>query len=81
MLLVDPAAVGGAEHFACEVAGLTEFVQSCPRTEGVAEILLPGDPERKTLAQRSSKGIPLDAGNWQELVRLAERLKVAVPAC
>jgi len=80
MLLVDPAAVGGAEHFAGEVAGLVEFVRQCPRIDPAQEILLPGDPERRTLAERLEHGIPLDAGNWQELVRLAERVGVAVPA-
>lgn len=79
MLLVDPAHVGGREHFAREVAGLDEFIRSCPRAPGVKEILLPGDPERRTLAQRTATGIPLDDGNWNELVKLAATLNVPVP--
>jgi hydroxycarboxylate dehydrogenase B len=80
MLLADPGHLGGSEHFAKEVAGLAEFVRGCPRIDGVDEILLPGDPERRTHAQRSKHGVPLDAGNWNELVKLAEKLKVPVPA-
>jgi uncharacterized oxidoreductase len=80
MMLVNPAAVGGREHFAQEVAGLEQFVRSCPRADGVDEILLPGDPERRTLAKRAAQGIPLDDGNWNELVKLAASLKVPVPA-
>jgi uncharacterized oxidoreductase len=79
MLVVDPAHVGGAEHFAREVGALTEFVRGCPRIDGVEEILLPGDPERRALKQRSARGIPMDDGNWGELVKLAGQLKVAVP--
>lgn len=79
MLVLDPGALGGAEHFAKEVAGLTAFVRSCPTIEVVAEILLPGDPERRMLTQRSQHGIPLDEGNWNELVQLAGQLEVAVP--
>jgi len=79
MLLVDPAHVGGREHFAREVAGVDEFMRSCPRAPGVEEILLPGDPERRTLAQRTATGIPLDDGNWNELVKLAATLGVPVP--
>ena len=79
MLVIDPAALGGAEHFAREVAQLDQFVRDCPRAEGVAEIFLPGDPERHTLAERQAHGIPFDAGNWQELVNLATRLGVAPP--
>ncbi len=79
MLVLDPDYMGGADHFAREVAGLVEFVRSCPRIDPAGEILLPGDPERRTLAERSAGGIPIDDGNWAELVKLAERLLVAVP--
>ncbi len=79
MLLVDPAALGGAEHFASEVAGLCQFVRSCPTIDPQGEILLPGDPERRTLADRSKHGIPLDDGNWQALVTLAGTLGADVP--
>jgi uncharacterized oxidoreductase len=78
--LWNPAAMGGAEHFAREVSAVVEFVRDCPRSEGIDEILLPGDPERKTLAERSARGIPLDDGNWAALIDLAGRLGVAAPA-
>jgi uncharacterized oxidoreductase len=79
MMLIDPEHVGGAAHFAHEVAGLTAFVRDCPKIDPSGEILLPGDPERRTLAERTHEGIPLDNGNWAALVKLAERLQVAVP--
>ena len=80
MLVIDPDNLGGAEHFASEVAGLAQFVRSCPTAEGVSEILLPGDPERRTLETRSEHGISLDEGNWVELTKLAGQLGVAVPS-
>jgi LDH2 family malate/lactate/ureidoglycolate dehydrogenase len=43
-------------------------------------VILPGDPERELLARRQREGVPLDEGNWQELVKLAAQLQVAVPA-
>ena len=79
MLVIDPDHVGGSAHFAREVAGLTEFVCNCPKIDDASEILLPGDPERRTLAARTESGIPLDDGNWAELVKLAERLQVGMP--
>ena len=79
MMLLNPALLGGAEHFAREVAGVTQFVRDCPRVAGCDEILLPGDPERRTLAQRQREGIPLDDGNWQALVKLAGEFGVSVP--
>jgi uncharacterized oxidoreductase len=67
-ILLDPSLFGGAEHFLREVT-----------TVAVREILLPGDPERRTLAERSSNGIPIDDGNWKQLVDLAGKLNVHVP--
>ena len=48
--------------------------------DGVEAIQLPGDPERKTMAQRKSAGIPLDDGNWKALMELANQQLVAIPA-
>jgi len=80
MLVIDPAEFGGARHFAAEVDQLADYVRSCPRAEGVEEILLPGDPERRVLATRRQSGIPLDEENWRALTSLAERVGVATPA-
>ncbi len=80
MMAIDPARFGGADHFAREVTSLCEFVRGCPRVEGVDAIVLPGDPERRILKQRLASGIPLDEGNWAELVKLAGRLGSPVPA-
>ena len=78
LMLLDPAHFGGAEHFAGEVSQLVEYMNSCPRVDGVDQIILPGDPERRVFADRSANGIPLDDENWGELLKLAERLDVAV---
>lgn len=78
MLLIDPEYLGGREHFAAEVTQLCNFVRDCPRIEGVDEIQLPGDPERRILAERLENGIPLDDGNWRQLTALAEKLGVNI---
>jgi hydroxycarboxylate dehydrogenase B len=70
---------GGTEHFLREVTGLAEFVRGCPRAEGVSEIMLPGDPERKQRAKRQAEGIALDDGTWGQLMDAAKRLNVPVP--
>ena len=43
------------------------------------EIMLPGDPERKTKAQRLHTGIKIDDGTWDQLMTLANKLQVAIP--
>jgi hydroxycarboxylate dehydrogenase B len=79
MLLIDPVRFGGADHFQSEVSQLTDYVKSCPRVEGVDEIILPGDPERRLAAQRRETGIFLDDENWNALVALARKLNLSVP--
>lgn len=80
-LLLSPDQFGGAEHFASEVGQLARFVRECPRRDGVNEILLPGDPERRSQVRRSETGIVLDDENWTELVKLGARLGVSSPPC
>jgi len=80
MLAVDPSHLGGAGHFKSEVEGLIDFVRSCPRIDGVNEITLPGDPERRVLADRNKNGVPLDDGNWKQLLDFAKAVNVTAPA-
>lgn len=79
MLVLDPAHFGGSGHFGAEVSQLVEFIRSCPRIEGVDEITLPGDPERRSLTRKSAEGLTLDEGNWGKLAALAEKLGVDLP--
>jgi len=77
--VMNPEFFGGASHLQSEVRHLEEYVRGVPTIDGVREIMLPGDPERKTLQTREASGIPLDEGNWKALVDLAVRLNVPVP--
>jgi uncharacterized oxidoreductase len=78
-LVLDVDQFAGSEHFLHEVTELAEAVRSCPRAEGVSEILCPGDPERKQLHARTRNGIPLDDGTWKQLAEAATKLGVPVP--
>jgi len=78
-LVLNPEFFGGMLHLEDEVHRLEEYVRSVPRIDGVEEVFLPGDPERRALANRKQHGIPIDDGNWKALVDLASKLNVAVP--
>jgi uncharacterized oxidoreductase len=78
MQVLNPTAMGGADHFRAEVEQLADFVRGCPRAEGCNEILLPGDPERRACAERTKNGVPLDDGNWAQLKALGDKLGVAI---
>ncbi|MBM3992994.1 MAG: Ldh family oxidoreductase [Planctomycetes bacterium] len=78
-LVLDIDQFTGAEHFLREVSGLADNIKNCPKADGATEILVPGDPERRSCTQRRQSGIPLDDGTWKQLTTLAERLKITVP--
>ena len=79
LMVIDPSGLGGSDPYNAQVNQLVDFVRSCPTAEGVDEILLPGDPERKNIARNSQQGVSIDEENWQQLAALAEQLGVAIP--
>jgi uncharacterized oxidoreductase len=78
-LVLDIAQFAGAEHFLRETTNLAQNIRACPKAGGVEEILLPGDPERRSKAARLKDGIPLDDGTWGQLVAVAQKLSVSLP--
>jgi uncharacterized oxidoreductase len=79
-LALDPAQFAGKEALLRESSQLADYVRETPRAAGVEAILLPGDPERRTLERRSAEGIPLEDAHWAKLAELAAQLDVAPPA-
>lgn len=79
-LAIDPARLAGSEVLVDQVADLAGWIRATPRAPGVDRIVLPGDPERRTLEHRLASGIPFDESHWVRLVNLAARLDVSVPA-
>jgi uncharacterized oxidoreductase len=79
-VLWDVEAFGGRNDFLCAVGGLTDFVRDTARAPEVAEITLPGDPERRSRERRQAEGIPIPDGTWASLTRLAQELGVSAPA-
>ena len=78
-LALDPERFVGLDALTEQTGGLARYVRATPRAEGVAAILLPGDPERMMFEYRSIEGIPLEEGHWAKLSELAASLGVAVP--
>lgn len=63
-----------------EVEGLVASLRSCPRREGVEAILLPGEPEQRTRAQRLAEGITIDPATWSQVAVVAAAAGVDPPA-
>ncbi len=75
-VLLDPAAITDLAAFEHEAQAFIDWAKATPRREGVDEILVAGEPERRARAQRSAHGVPVDAGTWKELLEAAARLGV-----
>ena len=66
-IVVDPALPGAGEAVAAEVRRFADWVRTArPRNPG-DEILLPGDIERRTRADRLANGIPFDAATLDQI--------------
>ena len=50
--------------FGAEIDNLTAWVKSSRTIAGTPEIMVPGDPERKSLRARRRDGIPIDDKTW-----------------
>ena len=72
----DPATITDRGAMEAAQERYFEYLRSSRKRAGVAEILLPGEPEQRSAADRQANGIPLDAGVIRSLDELCERLSV-----
>lgn len=79
-IAIDIARFMPVEEFSARMAQLVRTMKSTPVAPGYEEVLVAGDPEWRTEAERRRNGIPLEEGNWDKLVKTAAQLKVALPA-
>ena len=76
-LLIDPDRFSGDFDVAGEIERyIAFFTSSAPRTAG-GEVLIPGEPERRTRRARLTDGIPLPDATWTALQDTARAAGVA----
>jgi len=77
-ILIDPRIYGTQDICAQQAAAFVAWVKASPPRAN-QEVLIAGDPERRTKAQRSAHGIPIDKTTWSEIRAAAERVNVTIP--
>ncbi|MDO5628982.1 MAG: malate/lactate/ureidoglycolate dehydrogenase [Mobilicoccus sp.] len=66
-LVIDPAAFGTSD--AQEQADtFLRWVAASPPTDSTEQVLLPGEPERRSHEQRTAHGVPVDPTTWQQIL-------------
>jgi uncharacterized oxidoreductase len=61
------------------VSRLADYVKSSPAASPDEPVLIPGEPERASRAQRGRDGIPIDPGTWGQVCEGAGALGLVAP--
>ena len=73
---IDPKVVDPEAMFSDDVARYIAYFKSAkPATPG-GEVLIPGEPEQRTRAQRSKDGVPLPDDTWASILATAREVGV-----
>jgi len=76
-IVIDPARLAGVDWMRREIDGFVGYVKASPPADPARPVLVPGDPERLSRAERRRAGIPLDAATWEELMTAGEAMGLA----
>jgi uncharacterized oxidoreductase len=79
-IVIDPSRLVDREWLAQEIAGMTDYITASPPAHPDEPVLIPGDPERRTRAERIANGVPIDDETWRELTVAARGINVLVEA-
>ncbi|MHC1559169.1 Ldh family oxidoreductase [Actinomycetospora sp. C-140] len=79
-LVLDTDVFGDAAEVRKRATGIAEHVRKSTPADGVDQVLAPGDPERRRLADAAAHGAPLSSTTVDELRRLARDLGPTFPA-
>ena len=75
-ILIDPEVMAGQAAIEADLERLVGYVQASPPLVDGGEVLIPGDPERRSRARRQADGIPLDPNTLAQIRRAAQTLDV-----
>jgi uncharacterized oxidoreductase len=79
MMAIDIGKITDLDMFKGKVDDLLRKVRESPTAPGFEEILIPGDPERRSKEKRLRDGIYIEDMTWGDIVALAEELGVPIP--
>ncbi len=70
-IIIDPTRLIDTNYYDTEVDATIAHVKASPPRNPDEPVLVPGDPERHTRANRQNLGVPIDDETWSELARAA----------
>jgi uncharacterized oxidoreductase len=78
MIVIDPSRLVDRDWLREEIAAMTAYITASPPRNPEEPVLIPGDPERLTRAERIKNGVPVDDETWRELTVAARGVNVLV---
>jgi uncharacterized oxidoreductase len=75
----DPEAFAGADFFRADLDRLLAWTKTSPPIEKGGSVLMPGEVERRTRAEREASGIPVDAETLSQVVAAGASVGVKAP--
>ena len=75
--ILDLGAVGDPDAIKAEAAAVGDWVKASPPAPGCAEVLLPGEPERRARDRRRAEGVPIDDKSLADIAAAIASLGVA----
>ena len=80
VITVDLGFFRPAEAYSQSAERFLQFVKDVPPAEGVQEVLLPGEPERRAEECRRKDGVPMPESVWQRLSEAAQTVGLDLAA-
>ncbi len=77
-MVIDPECFIGRQEFKKNMGRYIKGIKDSRPAKNVAEILVPGEPELRTQAERLEKGIPLVKRTVGDLTKLGQRLGLSL---
>ena len=62
------------DWFAREVSAYVEYWKAARPSQAGGEVLVPGEKERLTMAERLRSGLPLSEGAWEDILAATEKV-------
>jgi uncharacterized oxidoreductase len=75
-IFIDPARIDPDHVFDGEISRYIAYVKDTKPAGGVAEVLVPGEPEQRMRAERLKNGVPLPDDVWATIVAAARSVGI-----
>lgn len=73
-IVIDTSRFAAAAALASGLGAVAASIHGARPVPGVADVLLPGEPEKRAAAERGANGVPVSAADWARLLGLAREL-------